>query len=199
MIRTLKYLFIIFFLIAPVSFGGKPPSGNVSGIFMALGIGGRIPLGNFANTSNLGYGLNVEFSYTDLEYLPVFVFGSVGFEQYSGSQKLYQDTYYSNFQTTIVPVNIGAKYYFPPILEEFILLMPIVQASASYNYFQENHQFKIGSGVNNYLEKKSKFGFSVGTGLSIFLMDIVASYNFIPDNQFLSVDLKLRIPLYIKM
>ncbi|HMN49945.1 MAG TPA: hypothetical protein PKD67_12445 [Ignavibacteriaceae bacterium] len=199
MLKYLKYITIIFILISPNSFSEKPPSSKATGFFLGFGVGPRVPLGSFSTTTDLGYGVNVEFSYTDNEYLPVFLFATIGFEQYPGSQNFLQETDYSNFHTNSLPVNVGAKYYFPPILENIVLLMPIIQVSASYTYYQKLHEFEKGTGRNNFLEENSKFGFSAGAGVSMFMMEILAAYNYNQSNQFLSFDLKVRIPLYINM
>lgn len=197
MIRSIKYLLISFLLLASISFAEKPPSSKATGFFVAFGVGPRMPIGDFSNTTDIGYGVNVEFSYTDNEFLPVFLFGNIGYEQYPGSQNYFQETDYSNFHTNALPVNIGARYYFAPLLENIVLLMPIVQASASYTYYQTLNEFDQNSGKNNFLENESKFGFSAGAGISMFMMELLASYNYMPSNQFISVDLKVRIPLYI--
>lgn len=199
MINKLKYLLIILILIAPDLFCENPPSGKATGFFLSFGVGPRVPIGNFSNTTDLGYGVDVELSYTDNEYLPVFLFATLGFEQYPGSQNFFQETDYSNYHTNSLPVNVGARYYFPPMLENIVLLMPIVQVSASYTYFQVLHEFDNNAGRNSYLENNSKLGFSVGAGVSMFMMEILAAYNYNASNQFLSFDLKVRIPLYINM
>lgn len=197
MIRSIKYLLISFLLLANISFAEKPPSSKATGFFVAFGVGPRMPIGDFSNTTDIGYGVNVEFSYTDNEFLPVFLFGNIGYEQYPGSQNYFQETDYSNFHTNALPVNIGARYYFAPLLENIVLLLPIVQASASYTYYQTLNEFDQNSGKNNFLENESKFGFSAGAGISMFMMELLTSYNYMPSNQFISVDLKVRIPLYI--
>ena len=197
MIRSIKYLLISFLLLASISFAEKPPSSKATGFFVAFGVGPRMPIGDFSNTTDIGYGVNVEFSYTDNEFLPVFLFGNIGYEQYPGSQNYFQETDYSNFHTNALPVNIGARYYFAPLLENIVLLLPIVQASASYTYYQTLNEFDQNSGKNNFLENESKFGFSAGAGISMFIMELLASYNYMPSNQFISIDLKVRIPLYI--
>ncbi len=199
MINKLKFLLIILLLIAPDLFCENPPSGKATGFFLSFGVGPRVPIGNFSNTTDLGYGVDVELSYTDNEYLPVFLFATLGFEQYPGSQNFFQETDYSNYHTNSLPVNVGARYYFPPMLENIVLLMPIVQVSASYTYFQVLHEFDNNAGRNSYLENNSKLGFSVGAGVSMFMMEILAAYNYNASNQFLSFDLKVRIPLYINM
>ena len=197
MIRSIKYLLIILLVFQPFSFAEKPPSSRATGFFVAFGVGPRMPLGEYSNTTDIGYGLNIEFSYTDNEFLPLFLFANLGYEQYPGAQNFFQETDYSNYHTNSIPVNIGARYYFSPLLENIVLFMPIVQVSASYTYYQKLHEFDENAGRNNFLEDESKFGFSAGAGLSMFLMEIIAAYNFMPSNQFISVDLKVRIPLYI--
>ena len=196
MLKKLKYFLILIILISSQSFGEKPPSSKATGFFLAFGVGPRVPIGNFANTSILGYGVYVEFSYADNEILPV-LFATLGFEQYPGSQDFFQETNYSNFHTNALPINVGARYYFAPMLENIVLLMPIIQVSASYTYYEKLHEFDSGTGMSNYLEDNSKFGFSVGAGVSMFMMELLAAYNYNPQDQFLSLDLKVRIPLYI--
>lgn len=197
MLRSIKYLLILVFLFSPNSFSEKPPSSKVTGFFLGFGVGPRIPVGNFSNTTDIGYGLNVELSYTDNEFLPVFLFANIGFEQYPGSQNYFQDTEYSNYHTDALPINVGARYYFAPMLENIVLLMPIVQVTASYTYYKILHEFDSGAGRNNFIEKKSEFGFSAGAGVSMFMMELLAAYNYNPKDQFISFDLKIRIPLYI--
>jgi hypothetical protein len=77
--------------------------------------------------------MNVEFSYSDTDFLPIFLFANVGYEQYP-SAKLFSGNRVLHFHTNALPVNVGARYYFALLLENIVLPMPIVQASASYTY-----------------------------------------------------------------
>ena len=197
MIRSIKYLLITVLFFTTIAFAEKPPSSKATGFFVAFGVGPRMPIGDFSTTTDIGYGLNVEFSYTDNEFLPVFLFANVGYEQYPGSQKYFQETEYSNYHTNALPVNIGARYYFAPLLENIVLLMPILQASASYTYSHTLIEYDDGISTPDRTEEANKFGFTVGAGVSMFMMELIASYNYLPSNQFVSVDLKVRIPLYI--
>jgi hypothetical protein len=167
------------------------------GFFMSAGVGPRFPVSSFSTTSKLGYGLNLEFSYTDNEVIPFFLFTKVGYEQYPGSQDFYKASDYANLSTTLVPMNAGMRYYFPPFLESLFLLLPVVEASALVTYTKELHQFKSSSGKNDFANEKYKFGFSAGAGVSMFLMELMASYNFLKDNQFISADLKIRLPITV--
>jgi hypothetical protein len=190
--KTLIYLLLIFSYFNPIFSADK-----ARGFFISFGVGPRLPISNFSNSTDLGYGFNLEFSYTDNEYIPLFLFAKVGYEQYPGSQGYYESTDYSNFSTTNVPINAGLRYYFPPLLESAFLLIPLAEASASFSYIKELHEFKSSSGKSNFVEENYKFGFSAGAGLSMFLMEILASYNYFQDNQFISADLKIRLPLLV--
>lgn len=195
--KVIIILFII--IISSSAFAQKGPVDKARGFFIAVGVGPRMPIGSFSNSSSIGSGFDVELSYTDDQYLPVFFFAKVGFDQYPGSQQFYQVSDYANFSTDALPLNLGIRYYFPPLMENIVLFMPIVEASFDYTFYQKLHQFKIGSGRSNYLEDESKIGFSAGVGLSMFMLEIVTSYNFFQSNQYLSIDLRVRLPLFINL
>jgi len=181
------------------TFAQKAPIDKARGVFIAFGVGPRLPVNYFANSTDVGYGFDVEIDYSDNEFIPVFLFGKIGFDQYPGSQSYYETTAYSNYSTNALPVSLGAKYYFPPLVENVVLFMPVIEVSADYTYMQKLHQFKPASGQSNYLENISKLGFSAGAGLSMFLLEIMVSYNYMQTNQYLSADLKVRLPLYISL
>jgi len=194
----MKNFLIIFVLVFTVnSIATDPPASRAQGVFLAFGVGPRLPLGDFSNSTDIGYGFNIELSYTDNEFLPVFLFVNIGFEQYPGAQSFYQETDYSNFSTNAIPINVGARYYFSPLVEQVVLLIPIIELSASYTYTQELNEFKFESGRNNFKEQFSKFGVAGGVGLSMFLMEIIAAYHYFESNQYVSFDLRIRIPLFI--
>lgn len=191
--QKLITIFFLIILTAVQSFG----SDKARGFFVSFGVGPRIPISNFATSTDLGYGLNIEFSYTDNNVIPFFLFSKIGYEQYPGSQNFYESSDYSNFSTTCVPIDVGLRYYFSPLIESAFLLIPLVETSATFGYIKELHQFKVASGKNNYYKENYKFGFSGGVGISMFIMEILASYNYFNDNQFISADLKIRLPLFV--
>jgi hypothetical protein len=183
---------LLFFLTADAL-----PADKARGFFLAIGVGPRLPVSSFSNQSDLGYGFNLEISYTDNEYLPVFLFAKAGFEQYPGSPDFYQSSDYTNFSTTTFPINAGVRHYFPPIVENVVLLIPIVEVSAVYTFFSRLHQFKAVSGRNNYTEEMSKLGINAGAGFSMFLMELLFTYTYFETIQYVSLDIKIRLPLFI--
>jgi len=195
----MKRNFILIILLLgsiPVA-AGNLPAEKARGLFLVFGVGPRFPVSTFSNQSSMGYGLNIEVDYTDNEYLPFFLFTRLGFQQFPGSQTFYQSSDYSNYNINSFPLSAGARYFFAPLLENVVLFMPVVEVSAAYNFTQVLHQFKSGSGRSNFVENNSKLGISGGVGISMFLLEVMATYNYFQSTQYLGIDIKVRIPLYI--
>lgn len=166
---------------------------------MGIEVGPRFPIGNFADDQNIGVGADVTFSYTDNEFLPVFLYTSIGYQHYPGKQDLYKKSDYSSFSSNVLIIAPGIRYYFKPIMENIVLLMPIIDIGAEYALFEKWHQFKIDSGKQNYVEEVSKIGFHVGAGFSMFILDVITYYNYLPKNQYFSFNLRATIPIYVTM
>lgn len=193
-IKTSILLFFISISIYAQPFG----SGKASGLFMSFAIGPRIPINEFSSAHSLGYGLNLEISYTDNDYIPLFFFGKVGYEHYPGTSEYYRRTSYSSISTNAIPINIGARLYLPPLLQDIVIVIPTIEFAGSYMFYERSHQFKLDSGIKGYIEDESKFGFQAGAGISMFIIEFTGYYNYYPQNEFLSADIKVRIPIYIK-
>ena len=193
--KKLLTVFILFSSLPLVA--GNLPAEQARGLFLVFGVGPRLPISSFSNQSSFGYGFDIELDYTDTDYLPFFLFTKFGFQQFPGSQTFYQSSDYSNYSINSFPLTIGARYYFTPLLENVVLFMPVVEFSAAYNFTQVLHQFKAGSGRSNFVENNSKLGLSGGVGISMFLLEVMATYNYYQSTQYVGIDLKVRIPLYI--
>ena len=194
----MKKLLFFLVLISSVAFG-QFRFGEAKGLFMGIAVGPRFPIGVFADEQNIGIGADVILSYTDNEYLPVFLYTMIGYQHYPGRQDFYKQSDYSAFSSNVFVIASGVRYYFKPILENIVLLMPIIDVGAEYALFENWNQFKIDSGKQNYVEDVSKFGFHIGAGFSMFILDVVTYYNYLPKNQYLSFNLRANIPIFVKM
>ena len=198
-LKILRSFLLLSIIIPSSAFGGELPASKAVGFFLSVGVGPRLPVGQFSNSTDIGFGLSVEGSYTDSDYLPFFVFARLGYEQYPGSQDFYQQTDYSNYSTTIVPASVGIRYYFSPVAENVVLLIPVVEGSVSYTFFQVLNEFKVGSGKSNYKSSQWKLGGTLGVGLSMFILEIMANYTYYNSNQYISLNLSVRLPLFVNL
>ncbi|MFA7228904.1 MAG: hypothetical protein WC061_07710 [Melioribacteraceae bacterium] len=194
----IKKLFILIILSSSSLFA-QFRFGEAKGLFMSIGVGPRIPVGSMAGNQNIGVGSEVTFSYTDNQFIPFFLYSSIGFQHFPGRQDFYKVSDYSSFSSNVLTIAPGIRYYFKPILESIVLLMPVVDAGVNWALFEKLHQFKTGSGKSNYVEEVTKFGFHFGAGFSMFILDVITYYNYYPSNQYLSFNLKANIPIFVKL
>ncbi len=194
MIKKYLLLFLLLGIILPAQ-GLR--FGEVKGLFFSVGVGPRIPIGDFAETHNMGAGFTTAFSYTDNIIIPLFLYGEIGYQHFPGSQDYYKSSDHSSISSNMFMFNVGARHYYTPLVENIILLMPIIEGGLSVSYNQVSHILKIDSGKNNFFEDEIKVGFHVGVGVSMFLMDVMAYYNYLHNRQFLSFNLRVRIPVFV--
>lgn len=173
--------------------------GEARGIFVSVGVGPKVPIGNFSATNELGVGFDFTASYTDNQFLPLFFNLKFGYQTFPGSTKMYKTTDYASFTTTEFLIMPGVKFYFPPIITDEILIMPVVEVGPSLGLFSNTHVFKSTSSRVNFDETVTKFGFHLGGGISMFFLEGIISYHFFPDNQVISFDLRVQIPVFAKI
>lgn len=194
----MKKYYLLFLITYSTSFA-QLKLGEAKGLFMAIGIGPRIPTFSMSDKQNLGVGFNATFSYTDNILIPFFFYTSIGYQHFPGSQDLYKRTDYSSLSSNVLVVQPGIRYYFKPIFEQVVLFMPVLDIGLEYNLYESLHQFKYGSGKENYLEDVNRFGLHAGLGVSMFLLDFMTYYHFVPEHQYVSCDIRVNIPIFVKL
>jgi hypothetical protein len=168
---------------------------DAKGFFFTLGVGPRFPLGEFSRKNNAGPGVEASLSFTDINFSPLFFYTNFGFQNHSGNFKYYQTSDHSTLSSSLISINLGGKYFFKPMIDNVILLMPFVEGGFTYAYVSNFHQYKIDLFKNDDIENLHKFGFHIGGGLSFFLMEVIASYTYLQSDQYLSINLRLTLPV----
>lgn len=193
-----RFIQISFFLVF-LATSSYAQLGQAKGLFFSLGIGPKIPIGEYSATNGLGIGLDLTFSYADNKILPFFLYTKLGYQHYPASNNLINSSDYASYMTNEYLILPGLRYYFAPMVEDEILLMPIIEAGLSIGFFNNSHVFKTDSNKNDYTETLTKFGFHVGGGFSMFLLEATLNYFFFRDNHSLSLDLRIQIPAFAKL
>lgn len=191
-----KILLVIMFA-SGFSYSQIVEPGDAQGLFLTVGVGPRFPIGELGSQQAIGAGFDAMVSYTDNNFAPYFFYLNIGYQNHPGDYDYYKISDNSSISTNIISFHAGARYFFEPLISDMILLMPIMEAGVTYGYLEKYNQYKIGTGKNDKLQSLSKFGAHIGGGLSFFLMDVTAIYNYLPSNQYFSFNLRLTIPLAI--
>ena len=195
--KIIKILILVLLFIGNYSYGQLNSSNDVEGLFLSVGVGPRFPIGDLNTQQTIGAGFDVVVSFTHTSLYPLFYYAKIGYQNHPGDYDFYKTSDHSSISTNIISFHGGGRYYFSPMIEDEILLMPFLEGGVSYAYIDKYHQYKIDSSRKDNLENLSKLGFHIGGGLSFFLMDIMGSYNHFSGNQYFSFDLRLTIPLAV--
>lgn len=163
----ISYFFLII-IVANNLFAQIQNTKNAQGLFLTIGVGPRFPIGELADQQTIGAGFDIMLSYTDSELAPVFFYGNLSYQNHPGDYEYYKKTDLSSLSTSIFSFHGGTRYYFHPLVEDVILLMPILEGGFSYSYIEKFNQYKIDTGKSDKLQNISKFGFHIGGGLSFF-------------------------------
>ena len=193
-----KKILLILLLSAGISSAQSLRFGEAKGLFFSVGVGPRLPLNEFSSSHNLGVGVEGTLSYTDNQILPFFLFTEFGFNHFPGSLSFYETNEHSTIASNILSFSPGARFYLPPLIKDIVILMPVMEFSGSYAIVNELHEFDNNSDRENFTVHSSKFGFKFGVGFSMFLLDIIGNLNYFDENQYLSVNLAVRIPIFVK-
>lgn len=172
--------------------------GQAKGLFMSVGVGPRVPMFTFSDRFKIGSGVDFSLSYGDNEIVPVFFYAKIGVQHHPGKQEFYAISDYSSISSSVITFNAGIRFYFPPIIRNFVILMPVAEGGFALSNWSVFHQFKSGTNKPDVDENIIKGGFQFAGGFSMFLMDVMLTYNYFPDNQYLSFDLRIRIPIFVQ-
>ena len=197
--RKLKEILLFLVLLTTIVSAQGLSLGEARGLFFSLGVGPKIPIGEYSVKNGLGIGADITFSYTDNKILPVFFYTKLGYHHYPIANDLPKKSDYSSYMTNEYLILPGIRFYFAPMIEDEILLLPIAEVGASIGFFNNSHIFKIDSNRKNYDETLTKFGFHVGGGFSMFLLETTLNYYFFPDYHSISLDLRIQIPIFAKI
>ncbi len=195
----MKRVLLIVFITASLLPAQIIKIGEARGLFFSMAIGPRMPIGDFSISHNVGIGLNLEASYTDNNFLPLFFYGKFSYQHFPGKQHFYQTTNYASISSNFFTFGAGVRFFFPPIIHKIIIVLPFLEGGLSFAILERLHEFKIGSGRNDFTETTSMTGVQLGGGLSMFLIDVGIYYNYFYRNQYLSFNLRIRVPIAIKI
>ncbi len=193
----IKKIFITLILFAGVSFAQALKLGEANGLFMSVGIGPRFPVGALASTHTYGVGFDFGFSYGDNKIIPAFFFAKIGYQNFQGSQDYYRKSDHSGISTDMLFITGGLRYYFPPVIKQFLIVMPVIDFGVMFSYLETLHQYRLEFHKSSIYEDQVRFGFHIGGGVSMFILDVLAYYNYLQENQFISLEMRVRIPIFV--
>lgn len=163
-----------------------------SGIFIAPTLGFDFPLQEFANNStySISYGAKLEFA--SLSIYPIVIFGQFQFQNHPGSDAFKTQNILNSSETKITSFGGGVYVLLNKYLKSNFTMPFIVADVKLYNVKRTISPEKEIEGIKL---TDSKVVFSAGLGFTLYIFDIITSYNFAKEYSSLSVKTQFRIPV----
>ncbi len=168
-------------------------SQEVWGLFAAPQLGVRYPSGESYDKHKTGFNIGASLQYATTAF-PFFLKTEFGYSHFPQS-KLIDNAYH---QKSIYSVSLGVEYLFYPIFASEAILVPFISFDLRYNFIERMRTEYIPE-LNNKSFFDQKFGFSIGAGVSVFLVDVIAKYYYQTYEPYVGFDFRLRLPVYISL
>lgn len=163
-----------------------------SGIFIAPLIGFDVPMKGFADNSSYSVSYGVKIEYASISLYPVVLFGKFEYKKYPGSDAFKTQNLLSSMDTKVTA--IGGGFY--------VLLNKYLKSNFTMPFFVgEVNSLSIKriispeKTINGITATDSKLVFGAGIGFTLYIFDIITSYNFGGEYSSLSIKTQFHFPL----
>ena len=163
-----------------------------SGIFIAPLLGFDFPMRDFANNSkySISYGFRLE--YASISIYPVVVFGKLEFQKFNGSDAFRTANLLNSMQTKITSFGGGVYVLLNKYLKSNFTMPFLVGEINSYSVTRLISPDVSLPGIKT---SDSKIVYSAGMGFTLYIFDIITSYNFGNEYSSLSVKTQFHFPV----
>lgn len=170
----------------------KNVSSKPSGLFITPFIGMDFPIKTFSQNSQnaLSYGARLEFA--SLSIYPIILFGQYQFHNHPGKDA-FKSQYYLNSMETRVSAVGGGVYI---LLNKYLKMnftSPFI--TGEINYFSINRILSPDIEIPDLKKIDSRVAFTAGLGFTLYIFDIITSYNFAGEYSSLAVRTQFHFPL----
>ncbi len=163
-----------------------------AGIFITPMTGFEIPLDEFAGNSNYAVSVGARLEFASISIYPIVVFGEFQYQSHPGSDAFKTQNLLNSADTKITSFGGGVYVLLNKYLKSNFTMPFLVLDAKLMNVSREISPEKEIEGIKT---TDSKFVFSAGLGVTLYIFDIVTSYNFAQEYSALSVKLQFRVPV----
>lgn len=165
---------------------------SLAGLFLSVGGGLDLPLGNFHNNSNSAFGILGRLEYSSTSIFPFIIGGGVHYFVYNGQDEFKTANLLTTFKTSVLAFGLTVDVSLAKFIRS-TYTMPFITFEVKYNNItREITPSKDLTGLP--LEEK-KIGIGAGLGFTLFIFDIYAKYTFSKDMTSVGVFTKVKVPV----
>ena len=163
-----------------------------SGIFIAPLLGFDIPMRDFYNNSQYSVSYGVKLEFASISIYPVVAFGKLEFHKHQGSDAFRTLNFLNSMETKITSFGGGIYVLLNKYLKSNFTMPFFVGEINSYNVTRIISPDVEIPGIK---KTDSKIVYSAGLGFTLYIFDIITSYNFGNEYSTLSIKTQFHFPV----
>jgi hypothetical protein len=172
--------------------GKKITKRTISALFLSIGGGIAVPLDTFKTYSNVTFGILGRLEFASTSIFPFVIGAQVDYFSYKGQDEYKTINLLSNLKTKILGIGLNIEYSLAKIIKSSFT-MPFLSVDVKTNMIKR--EYDDNRTIENLPREESKISIGAGAGMTIFIFDFVAKYNYMKDNSYVGVYTKIKIPV----
>lgn len=165
---------------------------SISALFLSVGGGIAVPLDTFKTSSNVTFGILGRLEFASTSIFPFVIGAQVDYFSYPGQDEYKTINLLANLRTKILAVGLNIEYSLAKLVKSSFT-MPFLSVDVKSNMIKR--EYDDNRTIDNLPREESKISVGAGIGMTIFIFDFVAKYNYMKDNSFVGVYTKTKIPV----
>lgn len=165
---------------------------TINAIFLGLGGGLSIPLGKFKDYSKATFGIlgRVEFASTSI--FPFVIGAQVDYFSFDAPDDFKSVNSLTTYKTKVLAFGLNIDYSLSKLIRSSFT-MPYLTAIVKGNFAER--EYDEGRSLAGLTRKQTLLSVGAGLGMTLFIFDFFAVYNYIKDNSFIGVYTKTKFPI----
>lgn len=163
-----------------------------AGIFIAPMLGFDIPMRDLRNNSKYSVSYGVKLEYASISIYPIVIFGKLELQKYAGSDAFRTANLLNSMETKITTFGGGVYILLNKYLKSNFTMPFLVGEVSSYNV---KRTISPDTPIEGIKAADSKIVFGAGLGFTLYIFDIITSYNFGKEYSSLSIKTQFHFPV----
>ncbi|MFZ4590628.1 MAG: hypothetical protein ACOYN6_06495 [Ignavibacteria bacterium] len=163
-----------------------------AGIFIAPLLGFDVPMSELRNNSKYSVSYGIKLEYASISIYPIVVFGKVEFQKYPGSDAFRTANLLNSMETKVTSFGGGVYILLNKYLKSNFTMPFLVGEVCSYNV---KRTISPDTPIEGIKATDSKVVFGAGLGFTLYIFDIITSYNFGSEYSALSIKTQFHFPV----
>jgi hypothetical protein len=167
---------------------------SMGGIFLSIGGGLHVPLGDFYQNSSPAFGFSGRLEYSSTKIFPIIVGGEINYFVFNGKDEYMNTNQLTTFKTKYLSLALNVDYSLSSIFKSTYTI-PFLTADVKYVII--NREVSPYTAVlDNMPLKQNGLGIGIGAGITLFIFDFYVKYNYTKSLSTLGAYAKVKFPIF---